>query len=67
MIIFTQSGEIEKEVNSPIDIIEVFDFLKEKPLFLNHISSNISYWGQDNPERVSEDEFKYENLAFKLQ
>ena len=67
MIIFTQSGEIEKEVNSPIDIIEVFDSLKEKPLFLNHISSNISYWGQDNPERVSEDEFKYENLAFKLQ
>ena len=34
MIIFTQSGEIEKEVNSPIDIIEVFDSLKEKPLLL---------------------------------
>ena len=66
MIIFTQTGEFEKDINSATDIIEVFDNMTDKPLFLNHIWTNLGYWGEDNPDRINEENYKYEHLAFGL-
>ena len=64
MIIFTQTGELEKDINSATDLIEVFDNMTDKPLFLNHIWANLGYWGKDNPDRINEDNYKFERLAF---
>lgn len=66
MIIFTQTGEFEKDINSATDIIEVFDNMTDKPLFLNHIWANLGYWGEDNPDRINEENYKYERLAYGL-
>lgn len=66
MIIFTQTGELEKDINSATDLIEVFDNMTDKPVFLNHIWANLGYWGNDNPDRINEENYKYERLAYGL-
>lgn len=67
MIIYTQIGEIERDINNTKDIVSVFDDTSIKPLYLNHIGNNISFWGQDNPGRVSDKEFLYEKLAYRIE
>lgn len=66
MTIYTQNGEIQKDVNSVIELIAVFDSMTDKPLYLNHIGNNICFWGDDHPEDISNEDFIFEKLAFRL-
>lgn len=67
MTIYTQNGELDRDINSAKDIVSVFDDASMKPLYLNHIGNNICFWGQDNPDRANEKEYIYENLAFRIE
>ena len=67
MIIYTHKGELEKDVRSVVELIDVFDSMTDKPFYLNYVGNNILFWGQDNPDRINEVGFKYESLAFRLQ
>lgn len=67
MTIYTQNGNLEKDVKSVVELIDVLDLITDKPFSLNIVNNNIQFWGKDNPDRISDDDFKYESLAFKLQ
>lgn len=66
MKIYTQNGIIEREADTIQKLIAAFDDLTIKPLYLNHISNNINFWGQDNSDKIN-DEYHYELVAFSLE
>lgn len=66
MLIFTQNGEIEKDISSLKELVDVFESLTTKPYYINYIENNINNWLQENPERKEEKENKGEYLAYTL-
>lgn len=67
MIIFNNDTEVVKEIHSVKELINHFDQIQDKPLYINYIGWNIQSFGQDNQSLVSKQDFVFEDLAFSIE